>query len=188
MVARLALVIAVMSLGVACGGGGAQGAFDPASMPQGGDWTGTYFSDWGTLELQRTGDTVVGSFRSDIKHGRLSGSVNGNVLRFSWSQIDDRIVGRSRTIEGSGQFQYTVDDNGEHHLAGTWGYGADISGAGVWNASKSRTRRRPRVETEGSGSEEGDTGSESGGEEQTGETGGGDTGGEGEAPDALDDL
>ena len=183
MVARLALIGAVLGL-VACGGGGAQGAFDPASMPQGGDWTGDYFSDWGRLELQRTGDTVVGTYRSDIKHGRLSGSVNGNVLRFTWNQQDERIVGHARSLEGAGQFQYVVDENGEHHLNGTWGYNSDVSGAGVWNANKSRARRRPRVDPNVNGT--GDTSGDSGGEEQTG----GDSGGEDTqpAPDALDDL
>lgn len=184
MVARLALVVAVVGV-AACGGGGAQGAFTPASMPQGGDWTGTYFSDWGTLELGRTGDSIVGTFRSDIKHGRLSGSVNGNVLRFHWNQDDDRIVGRTRSLEGSGQFQYTVDENGEHHLTGTWGYGADISGGGLWNAQKSRSRRRPRVDPDANGT--GEDGSDSGGEEPAGDTGG-DSGGDEPAPDALDDL
>jgi hypothetical protein len=157
-------------------------------MPQGGDWTGVYFSDWGRLELSRTGDTVVGTFQSDIKRGRLSGSVNGNVLRFTWTQQDDRIVGRTRTLDGSGQFQYTIDENGEHHLAGTWGYGADISGAGVWNAAKSRSRVRPRVNPNQMPGGEGEDGS--GGEEGSGDSGdtgsGGDDGGE--APDALDDL
>lgn len=184
MVARLLVVLSALWL-AACGGGAAAGAFEPASMPRGGDWTGTYFSDWGRLELARTGDTVVGTFRSDIKHGRLSGSVNGNVLRFAWTQLDERIGGRTRELEGSGQFRYTVDENGEHHLEGTWGYRGEISGAGVWNASKSRTRRRPGAQQQGE--ETGETGDT--GDVGTGETGTGQPSGDQQpAGDGLDDL
>jgi hypothetical protein len=166
MVARVAVVLAV--IGLAACGGSAGGAFRPAAMPRGGDWTGTYFSDWGRLEMARTGDTVVGTFLSDIKHGRLSGSVNGDVMRFTWTQLDERIGGRASAVEGGGQFRYVVDANGEHHLEGTWGYAGEVSGGGVWNASKSRSRVRPRVGgTPGSEQGEG-SGTESGGEEQTG--------------------
>jgi len=146
---------AVVWLLAACGGGAANGAFTPGALPQGGDWTGIYFSDWGRLELQRNGDTVVGTFTSDIKRGRLSGSVHGNILRFTWTQQDDRIIGRPRAMNGSGVFQYYVDDNGEHHLRGTWGYEASIDDGGEWNAAKSRTRLRPRPQPQPTGEEGG---------------------------------
>ncbi len=186
MVARLTVVLAMLGL-TACGGG-VQGAFTPAPMPAGGDWTGTYFSDWGRLEMVQNGDTIVGEYRSDIKHGRISGTVNGNVFRFTWNQRDDRIIGHSRALEGSGQFQYLVGDNGETTLNGTWGYGSNVAGGGVWNAQKSRSRARPRIGEDNSTP----AGTNEGGEEQTGNDTGSDSGDsssdDSAGGDSLDDL
>lgn len=107
-------------------------------MPAGGEWSGVYYSDWGRLEMQQTGDTVVGEFRSDTKKGRISGRVNGSLLTFQFTQNDDTIPGRSRTFQGSGQFKYFIDDNGDHKLRGTWGFASSYDDGGPWNASRSR--------------------------------------------------
>ncbi|MBI2895869.1 MAG: hypothetical protein HYY06_20090 [Deltaproteobacteria bacterium] len=167
----------------ACGGGSANGSFTPGPLPRGGDWTGVYFSDWGRMELTRTGDSVVGSFRGDAKSGHLSGTVNGNILRFTWQQDDNTIGGRPRTVTGGGVFQYVLDANGEAHLNGTWGYEAAVEGGGVWNATRGRGRPGMRRDPEDENVVD-DGSDQSGGEEQVGQ-------GSVEPaanPDALDDL
>jgi hypothetical protein len=128
-------------LGIACGGASSNmpaGSMSAGPMPAGGDWTGVYYSDWGRLEMQRTGDTVVGEFRSDTKKGRISGTVNGRLLTFTFTQNDETIPGRARMFQGSGQFRYYIDQNGDHKLQGTWGYQASYDDGGPWNASRSR--------------------------------------------------
>lgn len=136
---RLGFAVIVVALG--CGGGSANmpaGNMSAGPMPAGGEWSGVYYSDWGRLEMQQTGDTVVGEFRSDTKKGRISGRVNGSLLTFQFTQNDDTIPGRSRTFQGSGQFKYYIDDNGDHKLQGTWGFASSYDDGGPWNASRSR--------------------------------------------------
>lgn len=177
---RLMIVVALS----ACGGGAATGSFTPGPMPRGGDWTGVYFSDWGRMELTRTGDSIVGTFRSDVKNGRLSGTANGNLLRFTWEQRDNTIEGRPRTVTGGGVFQYVLDANGEHHLNGTWGYEAAVEGGGTWNAMRGRGRPGMRRDPEDENVIDDGSTDQSGGEERVGQ-------GSVEPapnPDALDDL
>lgn len=141
-VVRWVVLASVVSAGhVGCGGAAANqpaGSMSAGPMPAGGDWSGVYYSDWGRLEMQRTGDTVVGEFRSDTKTGRISGTANGNLLTFQFTQNDETIPARPRTFQGAGQFKYYIDDNGDHKLQGSWGFGAEVDDGGPWNATRSR--------------------------------------------------
>jgi len=48
------------------------------------DWTGTWETNYGKVELQQTGNTVTGSYM--IKQGRIDGIVLGNELSGKWSE------------------------------------------------------------------------------------------------------
>jgi hypothetical protein len=184
---RTGVLFAGLLLGgclVGCGGSSANGSFTPGPLPHGADWTGVYFSDWGRMELTRTGDSVVGTFTSDTKRGHLSGTVNGDILHFTWSQEDNTIIGRPRTITGSGVFQYYIEDD-EHHLRGTWGYEGAVEGGGTWDAVRGRGRPASRTQALPS-TEDQNPPDESGGEEQPDDQ---QAPAQGQSsPDALDNL
>jgi hypothetical protein len=79
------------------------------------DVTGAYDSNWGRIELAQHGHDVIGTY--DYHHGRLHGTLDGNVLRYQW-----------REDTGSGRGVFVVATNGQ--LIGTWGTSDDVSGGG----------------------------------------------------------
>jgi hypothetical protein len=79
---------------------------------------GTYDSNWGKITLHRNGNRVTGSYEC-CGGGRIDGTINGNVIKYRWTQPG-----------GSGYGIWVVATSGE--LIGTWGVGDDVSGGG-WN-------------------------------------------------------
>ena len=86
-----------------------------ATTPRALDVTGTYESNWGRIELRQNGHDVLGTY--DFHHGRLHGTLDGNLLRYQWHED-----------EGSGRGVFVVATNGQ--LIGTWGTSDDVSGGG----------------------------------------------------------
>jgi hypothetical protein len=99
---------------VACGGGGAAAKFaqvKAGEMPSGESWDGVYYNPvYGNLHLVPQGDNMVGRWkRSDSSHwGELSGTVEGNVFRFTWTEHRYGAIGPSGDVHGSGVFVYFV--------------------------------------------------------------------------------
>ncbi len=184
---RNPLRLVLLSILAGCGGAAANsaGSMSAGPMPAGGEWSGVYYSDWGRLEMQQTGDTVVGEFRAENKRGNLSGTVNGSLLTFTFRQNDETIPSRPRTFQGSGQFSYYIDELGDHKIRGSWGYGAAYDDGGPWNGSRSRRSQFQFLTTGGARRTdvEGDT---AGGE--GGEGGEGGTEAPPEEPPPTDDL
>lgn len=116
-----------MSLGVvACGGGeGAKTAkIVPGPMPEGETWTGVYFHPvYGHLHLVEEGTNVVGRWkRADQSHwGEMSGTKQGNLLRYTWKEHKIGMVGPSATVHGKGYFVYKVNAEGHGELHGEFG-------------------------------------------------------------------
>jgi hypothetical protein len=86
-----------------------------ATSPRAIDVTGTYDSNWGPIELRQSGHEVLGTY--NFHHGRLRGTLDGNLLRYQW-----------REDSGSGRGVFVVATNGQ--LIGTWGTTDDVSGGG----------------------------------------------------------
>ena len=88
------------------------------------------------------GATVIGRYAKDERLGRIQGSVDGDVMRFEWTETRELIVGRPTKTKGHGYFRI-VKDTAEDtwKILGEWGHDASETGGGQWNAVKSKTRR-----------------------------------------------
>lgn len=180
--ARLALMIGltacVSALAMGCGGGGGRANVSPASMPEGGTYTGIWHSpQYGEMHLVQTGTQVVGCYTKDERHGRVQGTVQGNLMRFEWSERREMVSGRPTLTRGRGYFQYQVGGDTDHYAQGEWGHDDNEVGGGPWRAVRDRRRtRRPDPDTCGAATGTSDDA------EQQGDSfeGGGDTGGGGD--------
>ena len=98
---------------VGCGGGTPAkfGNIKAGELPAGETWVGVYYNPvYGYLHWSSDGDNVVGRWkRTDSSHwGELSGTVEGNVLHFTWKEHQYGAVGPSADIKGSGVFVYKM--------------------------------------------------------------------------------
>lgn len=138
-----AVVLSAGMLG--CGGGGKKAAsadVKPGNMPEGGEWTGVYFSQlYGYLHLVQEGTTLSGKWQRPAKNkwGEVHGSVKGNVARFEWSEYTVGAIGPNSSKSGKGYFRYTrpEGDNVDDVLIGEIGRGEDEVGM-PWDAIKQR--------------------------------------------------
>ena len=149
--------------GLACGG--AQHAkLIVGNMPPGGTFTGVWFSpQYGELHMQQNGATVIGKYSKDERLGRIQGSVQGDVMRFEWTESRELIVGRPVKTKGHGYFRILKDTSEDTwKILGEWGNDEAEQGGGQWNAVKSKTRK-PELGDEGGGRES-DSSDSSGGE------------------------
>ena len=179
-------------LGIAgCGGGGVSVPEGP--MPDGGNFTGVWHSpQYGEMHMIQTGQSVRGEYTKDERHGTITGTVRGNVMRFEWSERRELVAGRPSTTRGRGYFRYAIGEDTDHYIRGEWGHDNDISGGGPWNAVRDR-RARPQLADPGQEStdenvEEFDTagGSSGGGEDFDSPSDSGGGGGGGGGGDDLD--
>ncbi|MEB2312171.1 MAG: hypothetical protein OZ921_04135 [Sorangiineae bacterium] len=144
LVTRIALggafALAPLTL-AACGGGQkvVHAAVQPGTMPDGGDWTGVYYSElYGYLHLIKEGDTVTGCWRNTAgdEFGQMSGKVEGNLLRYSWQNQKIGQVGAAAQKAGKGYFKYGRPKAGEADVIdGQWGTGESDAGD-TWTAVK----------------------------------------------------
>ncbi len=81
------------------------------------DVSGVYTSNWGRVTLTQRGAHVEGDYV--YQHGHLEGTLDGNLLRYAWTESN-----------GRGHGVFVVASDGE--LIGTWGMGADDLGGGGW--------------------------------------------------------
>lgn len=118
-------------------------------MPAGAEWKGVYYSPvYGYLHLLVDGKTAQGAWRTGggDAYGELQGEVDGNVLRYTWTQHKIGMVGKEATSSGKGYFKYTVPKEGEaHHIGGEWGLGDSDAGNG-WEAVK-QTNMQPNPDS-----------------------------------------
>lgn len=147
------LAVGFLALSVlGCGSSAQLADVTPGPMPEGGSFTGVFFSSqYGEMQLVQTGASVLGEYHKDERNGRIQGTAHGNILRFEWSEHRELVVGRPQTTRGRGYFKYMVDSNGDHVLVGEWGVDNNEVGGGPWRAVKSRNRR-PELNNSSEGS------------------------------------
>lgn len=137
------ILIGILAAIGGCGGGGVNIPEGP--MPDGGSFTGVWHSpQYGEMHMVQSGQAVVGEFTKDERHGRIQGTVRGNVMRFEWSEERELISGVPSTTRGRGYFRYAIGDDGDHYVRGEWGHDDNHSGGGPWNAVRDR-RREPSL-------------------------------------------
>ena len=139
----LFLCLFLLVLAPACGGNGGIKKIKTGPMPAGASWSGSYFTNWGNMELVQTGTSVVGTFGE--RNGHLEGTANGNVLVFHFNEEQrSSITSNKKKVSGSGLLKYFIVETGtkadiaEHRVEGTWGYGSKNSGGGIWKGYKSK--------------------------------------------------
>jgi hypothetical protein len=97
---------------------------DPA--PPGKTFAGTWDSNWGRITLHQRGSHVHGTYEG-FRNGSISGSAEGDLLLFNWTQTESRQWGR-------GYFKMSPDGG---HLEGRWGYNKNRTNGGRWWANRS---------------------------------------------------
>ena len=116
-------------------------------MPAGGDWQGVYYSPvYGYLHVVVDGKTAQGAWRTGggDAYGEMQAEVDGNILRYTWTQHKIGMVGAEAESHGKGYFRYTIPKEGEaHKIVGEWGLGDSDAGNG-WEAVK-QTNMQPNL-------------------------------------------
>lgn len=105
------LVVLGFASMLACGGGPPArfGNVKAGEMPSGETWVGVYYNQvYGYLHMTEQEGNLVGRWkRTDSSHwGELSGTVEGNVLRFTWKEHKYGMTGPSAESKGTGVFVY----------------------------------------------------------------------------------
>lgn len=102
------------------------------TMPDGGEWQGVYYHQvYGFLHITETSGAVQGAWRTAAgdKWGELFGEVEGDLLRFSWTEYKVGVVGPNAKSEGKGYFKYVIKNPDEaHEIRGEWGLGESDAG------------------------------------------------------------
>ncbi len=146
------LALAVSSTLVGCGPSAGEvkhANVKPGSLPEGGEWNGVYYSTtFGYLHLVSDNKSANGAWRTTAGDawGEMSGEVDGDLLRFQWTERRIGAIGADATKKGHGYFKYTIPTPGEpHKIVGEWGLGESDSGA-PWEAIK-QIRMEPKPES-----------------------------------------
>jgi len=150
------LGLAVLLL-AACGGDHNRANVSPGPMPQGGTFTGVWYSpQYGTMNMVQTGSQVICEYEKDERRGRIEGTADGNLMRFQWTERRELVSGVHQTNRGRGYFQLRQDTEG-FKIIGEWGIDDNETGGGPWNAVRARNRQ-PHLSTDNGGDSGGDTG------------------------------
>ena len=180
-------VLFVMALAMGCGGEKLP-PIQVKPMPEGGSFSGVWFSpQYGEMHMLQTGSSVIGRYSKDERQGRLQGSVEGDVMRFEWTEQRELIVGRPVQTKGHGYFRIVKDDvEDSWKIIGEWGNDAAERGGGPWTGVKSKSRK-PEIDGDGNARDT-SSGSERSGDSSSGDDG--DFSGRDVAPgsDDLSDL
>lgn len=141
------------TLGAVVGCGASTPEINAGKMPEGGNFSGVYFSpQYGEMNLIQNGNAVVGEYKHEMRSGKLQGEVDGDLLHFTWTEAKAMVSNRAQQSKGKGYFRYVVDaSNGDHVLKGEWGLGDNEVGGGPWNGYKAKNKQ-PRLSTEDSSS------------------------------------
>jgi hypothetical protein len=138
----LGMALAVASTGfavVGCGGPGAKFQnIKAGEMPAGESWVGVYYSPvYGYLHLTEQEGNIAGRWkRTDSSHwGEMSGTVEGNVLHYSWKEHSYGAVGPSGDSKGTGYFVYAKGNNNIPEIKGQYSVDEQETSAD-WNCVK----------------------------------------------------
>lgn len=124
-------------------------------MPEGGNFTGVYFSpQYGEMNVVQNGSAVIGEYKQEMRTGKIQGEASGDLMKFEWTEHKAMVSNRAQATRGHGYFRYVVDPgNGDHILKGEWGLGDSMLGGGPWNAYKAKGKEPHLSQETSSGGE-----------------------------------
>jgi hypothetical protein len=135
----LALASGVAGCGGSDGPGAKFGKIKAGEMPEGQAWPGVYYNEvYGYLHVVEQDGAVSGRWkRTDSSHwGELSGTSEGNLLRFTWKEHRVGGIGQSAESHGSGVFVYSMPaDSKIPKLTGQY-FLDDSKDIGKWDCVK----------------------------------------------------
>ncbi|MCX7808291.1 MAG: hypothetical protein N2515_06765 [Deltaproteobacteria bacterium] len=144
-------VVCVLALALigSCGSSGPKRAnIKPGALPPGVTLTGVYHSpQYGELHLVQNGREAIGEYKQEERRGRIQGTLEGDVLRFEWTERRELVTGKPLVTRGRGYFQFIRGEDGSDYLVGEWGVGEDEVGGGPWRAVRLRNRK-PTLSTD----------------------------------------
>lgn len=91
-------------------------------------WTGTWSTNWGTMQLVQAGNQVTGTYVYD--NGHITGTVSGNVLTGQWSEAPSY-----SPPSDAGDFEFVMGENC-NSFTGQWRYGSSGGWSGHWYGSR----------------------------------------------------
>jgi hypothetical protein len=130
------LAVAVSAAGVTAVGCASAppkfGNIKTGEMPAGESWVGVYYNPvYGYLHMVEQDGNVVGRWkRTDSSHwGELTGTVDGNVMHFTWKEHQYGAIGPNSDVKGEGVFAYKTAEaapelDGQYSIEGSDSVGA----------------------------------------------------------------
>lgn len=92
------------------------------------DWSGTWNTDWGTMQLQQSGDKVTGNYTHD--QGRIDGTAFGSQLVGTWSEAPSY-----SPPDDGGDLEIVMSEDCQS-FSGSWRYGSEGGWSGGWTGSR----------------------------------------------------
>jgi hypothetical protein len=126
---KLHIAVFVAFLVLLAGCTSQQASPQPAAVPAhltNCDYSGSWNTDWGTMQLTQTGNEVSGNYT--YKSGRVSGTVTDGVMSGKWYQSPSFSEPQDA---GDLMFYFTTDCNA---FSGDWRYGTGTAGS-AWNGT-----------------------------------------------------
>lgn len=149
-----ALAVTSLPMLTGCGGGGGKDTTSAkvkaGEMPEGESWDGVYFHPlFGYLHLVKDGTNIVGRWKraDQSAWGELEGTVEGNLVRYKWTEHKVGIAGAAADTSGRGYFLYKAakEEKGSPELDGEYGLGENESGSD-WHCVK-QARMSPDLDS-----------------------------------------
>jgi hypothetical protein len=104
----------------------------PPPTPQSLNWSGTWYTDWGNMQLTQSTGSVTGTYTWES--GKITGSISknltGNILYGTWSESPSYAPPKD-----AGDFEWTMSPD-FNSFTGKWRYGS----SGDWNGKWKGTR------------------------------------------------
>ncbi|MFO0611083.1 MAG: hypothetical protein U0414_00750 [Polyangiaceae bacterium] len=105
----------------------------PGEMPAGGEWSAEYYDVLvGKIIIIAKGNEVRGKWQRPHgdKWADFHGSIDGNLLKFDWTEYDTGAVGPNTSRSGKGYLVYKrpAGDNVDDHVTGEIGRQKDETG------------------------------------------------------------
>jgi hypothetical protein len=92
------------------------------------DWTGTWSTNWGPMRLVQRGGTVSGDY--DWDQGLIEGTLDGDVLRGTWTEVPSREPPRD-----AGDYEFTMAEDCQS-FTGRWRYGSSEAWRQSWDGAR----------------------------------------------------